>query len=829
VSHSAFVLLRALLVGVLAAMICQAALALPVVPGAVGFGTDTPAGRGGVVIHVTSLADSGNGTLRAALAQNTGGQPRVIVFDVSGIITLTSHLKVSQANTTIAGQTAPHPGIMLRGADLTVQASNVLVQHISSRPSDDMPGPALNQRSGFQAGVGGTMSSIENVVFDHVSVGWAPDQSFLVWSSGDTAMTNLTVSNSLMSEGLLHTAHPDPEDEHSTGPLFGAGAHNITMFRDISAFNKIRNPLVNTDATGVQIVNNFFYWPGTERARFHVQSDDFPEWTQVSSFHGNAYISLPSQTNAFVAKVSTAGDRTLEFWHDDNHIFMTNTGIWYPMQGQTKWDVVEIVSGTNLVQLGSEPAVFPSLPALPAMQVEPHVIATAGARSAFRDPADARVIADIETRAPRTVGYDNFYVSDPESAVTGGYPNWTLISEPFPELPTDAGDSDSDGYTNLEERLHQLAFRLEGDRRIARFDDFEVSGTQKWLLDSGTWAVTAAETNVLNQSSTSGNARAYLLKSYFYDQVVQAKLRIGQFNGTNRFVRVDARVRDAGNSYYVTLRNNNRVEIKKLINGVSQVLDFEDFPVTAGSRYDVRLSVVGGALSATVKNLETNATVNLSYTDPNPLPPGFAGVGGYFASAWFDNVFVSPTGTAVPQVTDNFDDTNANGWNPTGGGNWTVASRRYRQSLNTVSLLTRAVWNAPVAGPNQSVQATVDPMQFNGTSFVSVHARYVDANESYYVTLRNTGRLEVKKLQGGVVQMTDFWDPDHALFDPTQPHTLKIEVTGTGDPVLVGYLDGVPLVTLTDTSDTPITAANQAALGTFGASAEFDDVIVSSP
>jgi hypothetical protein len=837
VSHFTVTRVRALLLGIFLILVSQAALALPVFPGAVGFGTDTPAGRGGEVIHVTSLANSGAGSLREALTRDLpGNPPRVIVFDVSGIIQLTSHLIVEHPNTTIAGQTAPYPGIMLRGADLKVQASNVLVQHLSSRPSDDMPGPGLNQRSGFQAGVAATGTSIQDIVFDHVSVGWAPDQSFLVWSSGDTFVTNLTVSSSLMSEGLLFTDHPDPEPEHSTGPLFGAGAHNITMYRDISAFNNWRNPLVNTDATRVQIVNNFFYSPGTERARFNVDTS-VADWTQTSSFHGNTYISHPTQTWAFVAKVGTLAGRTLELFHDDNHIYMTNQGIWYPTETQTKWDVVEIPMGTNLVQLSTEPTVFPALPVHPALKIEPFLVANAGARSAQRDPIDTRVITDIETRAPR--GYDNGFVSDPEDQV-GGYPTWILRSKPFQELGSDAGDSDADGYTNLEERLHEMAFRLEGDRRVARFDTFEDNEyASNWHIESAAFAlgiVQADGSRWLQQGANNTDARAMRLKTYFYDTVVQATVKPLTFENDTRFVRVYARYRDKERNYHLLLRNNGRVEIRRQDGPTSQLLGtFASLPINTTDQYAVRLSVVGGTISARVENLTTHQVVTLDRTDTNPLPPGFAGTGTFFASARFDNFFAGPTGTATPQVLDDFDDGNATGWTAT-GGTWAVNSSRYRQSVATAGTLARSAWNTNVAGPNQSVQATIDPIQFTTTSFVSVHARYVDANTNYYVTLRNNGRFELKKIEGGTVMMAAlwepgqaYWEPDHPHFDPTKPHTLKIEVTGTADPRLVGYLDGVPLLELIDNSDTPIVAANKAAVGTYGASADFDDVVVSTP
>src|SRR3954453_24250715 len=87
--------------------------AIPAFPGAEGGGAFTPGGRGGKVYEVTSLADDGPGTLRAACA---GAGPRTVVFRVAGIITLKSPLKINHPFITVAGQSAPGDGVCVRGA-----------------------------------------------------------------------------------------------------------------------------------------------------------------------------------------------------------------------------------------------------------------------------------------------------------------------------------------------------------------------------------------------------------------------------------------------------------------------------------------------------------------------------------------------------------------------------------------------------------------------------------------------------------------------------------------------------------------------------------------
>src|SRR3569832_2099856 len=124
-----------------------AAQALPVIPGGAGLGMDTPAGRGGKVYKVTNLNASGTGSLKAC-TDATGA--RVCVFEVGGYIRLTEDLLIRNGPITIAGQTAPSPGITIRGAALKIQGSNVLVQHIRVRAGDDPTGPAPDNRDAMK-------------------------------------------------------------------------------------------------------------------------------------------------------------------------------------------------------------------------------------------------------------------------------------------------------------------------------------------------------------------------------------------------------------------------------------------------------------------------------------------------------------------------------------------------------------------------------------------------------------------------------------------------------------------------------------------------------
>ena len=123
--------------------------AIPVIPGGAGFGMETLAGRGGKVYRVTNLKADGAGSLKACV---DGKEPRICIFEVSGTIRITSDLMIRHGRLTIAGQTAPSPGIMIRGAALRIQASDILVQHIRVRAGDDTNGPDPDNRESRRAG-----------------------------------------------------------------------------------------------------------------------------------------------------------------------------------------------------------------------------------------------------------------------------------------------------------------------------------------------------------------------------------------------------------------------------------------------------------------------------------------------------------------------------------------------------------------------------------------------------------------------------------------------------------------------------------------------------
>lgn len=264
---------------------------LPVFPGAVGFGTTTVAGSGRgtspastQIFRVTNLNDSGTGSLRACL---TATGPRTCVFEVAGYINLLTKIVIKSPNVSVFGQTAPYPGVQVRDGSIVVQADDVLIQHMASRPGDrNLPtdggnGVRAGDRDGF--GVWGVSSSdaIERIVFDHVSVTWGMDESLSTYTGvngtadGTTPVRNITISNSLIAEGLNNSNHGDTEGKHSMFSLLGSNTKNITYFRNLVANSNGRHVRVKSNSD-IEFLNNFVYnFANSNTAGYNQWNMDF--------------------------------------------------------------------------------------------------------------------------------------------------------------------------------------------------------------------------------------------------------------------------------------------------------------------------------------------------------------------------------------------------------------------------------------------------------------------------------------------------------------------------------------------------------------------------
>ena len=186
-----------------AAFSCATAFAddVPAFPGAEGHGRYVTGGRGGKIVHVTNLNNSGTGSLRAAVS---GNDKKIVVFDVSGIIALSAELIIGD-NTTIAGQTAPNPGITVRYFTMR-PGNNNIIRFIRFRRGEEK-----NVNDGADAT---WQRNKNNIIFDHCSFSWSIDEIASFYDNRSFTMQWCTLGEALANPG--HT-----KGEHSYGGIWG--------------------------------------------------------------------------------------------------------------------------------------------------------------------------------------------------------------------------------------------------------------------------------------------------------------------------------------------------------------------------------------------------------------------------------------------------------------------------------------------------------------------------------------------------------------------------------------------------------------------------------
>lgn len=420
--------------------------ALPVIPGAAGYGIDTPAGRGGTVYRVTNLNESGKGSLGDCVAASG---PRVCIFEVSGTIRLTKDLKIRNPYITIAGQTAPSPGIMLRGAGLWIMTSHVLVQHLRVRPGDDASGPDPDNRGALLID-GPADKPVSHIVIDHSSFQWGIDEN----ASAYWNWSNITFSNNIFAEALDHSLHS--KGAHGYGILFGdrnTGA--VSMIGNLLAHQADRNPL--SRAPRFVFVNNVIY-----NRKYYDLDLQGGNRTSDNSIVGNVFLRGRDYANGSVKPIRVGG-YTFPLLSGSTVHVADNVA-----DGATTdpWSLVTISKlqePVPVTRVTAKPSWWPAnlAPLSTANnKVLDHVLDSAGARPLDRDPVDARIVRDVRDRKGQIVNCVAADGSERCKRNAGGWP--ALASNKrtltLPENPDQVGP---DGYTNLEKWLHQMAAAVE--------------------------------------------------------------------------------------------------------------------------------------------------------------------------------------------------------------------------------------------------------------------------------------------------------------------------------------------------------------------------------
>ena len=413
---------------------------VPVIPGASGFGINATAGRGGTVYRVTNLNASGPGSLKECIDATV---PRVCIFETSGTIQLNDYLSVKNPNITIAGQTAPSPGITIRGAGLLIETNDVLLQHLRVRIGDE-PNTRETNRDGIV--LLAYKRDVYNVVLDHISASWGTDELFSTYADRSTGakIYDVTVRNSLFSEALSRSIHSS--GEHSAAFMVGPGTSRVTMVNNVLALNGWRNPLIRDDCTDVMVVNNLLYGTrGATTDQINFGSRGALDLAMRASVVGNSFIPGPGVRPVNTVSINPDAPSSISLYQSNN------LG---PLASPTDPWAVVYTGGRQVssIAAGSPPIWSPGLVPMDASYVEPYTLQYAGARPADRDPVDYRIIESIRARTGAII--------DSQSQV-GGWPELAVNVRPL-ALPENPNVTNSNGYTNLELWLHSLANAVEG-------------------------------------------------------------------------------------------------------------------------------------------------------------------------------------------------------------------------------------------------------------------------------------------------------------------------------------------------------------------------------
>ena len=256
-------------------------------PGVEGYGSYSVGGRGGQVYHVTTLSHYGPGSLTYGVEEVKGA--RTIVFDVGGVIDLTPlgrpiRIKNEEySNVTVAGQTAPYPGITLKGYGFEVSNTHdVIVRNLRARPGDIMEDSETYQADPM------SIKASQNVVIDHCTMEWAIDMSFR--ATGDY----ITISNCMMGKGLTANS-PHEKGGHSYAGMINEGARKVTYAKNYLSDSNQRTPRI-TDGECLEAYNNLLY---NCQSGFDIFNNEWQDKNSKMNIYNNYARMGPTNNNKY--------------------------------------------------------------------------------------------------------------------------------------------------------------------------------------------------------------------------------------------------------------------------------------------------------------------------------------------------------------------------------------------------------------------------------------------------------------------------------------------------------------------------------------------------
>ncbi|EIJ36613.1 hypothetical protein [Thiothrix nivea] len=439
------------------------AQALPVFPGAEGFGTRTSGGRGGIVCKVTNLDDDGSGSLRDCVEKT---QPRIVVFTTGGTIHLESNLTISNPYISIFGQTAPGDGIMITGAPtirrepFTIATHDVLIQHVRFRAGAADEANCCRDALSILGAEGKTDGrQTYNVVLDHCSFSWGTDEIISTWYDAH----DLTISNSIIGPSLYNGSND--EGPGSRGVLLGSeGSHSISLHHNLIVHSQERNPGIKTGTGVVDVVNNLVYNWGHNGAEIMGELGNI----QANLVH-NLYVMGPDSNREMPEIVARNSGEGYQLFLEENlsireHDQPEPLPVDFGLKG---WPTTDWESSIRF------PA--PPITTFKAQTLLEKLLPIVGATLPKRDPVDTQAIHDTKTsqgEIPQCVSSTDQGWTHGCKRNAGGWPPYTE-GKPYP-------DQDGDGIPDAWETANNL-----NPEQADATDDRNVNGysnIEEWVF-----------------------------------------------------------------------------------------------------------------------------------------------------------------------------------------------------------------------------------------------------------------------------------------------------------------------------------------------------------
>lgn len=364
-------------------------------PGAEGGGAYSFGGRGGRVIVVKNLNDSGPGSLREACEQ---GGARIVVFNVSGIIRIKTPLIIRAPYITIEGQTAPGDGVCVAGESVWLNTHDVIVRFMRFRRGETFVGRRDDAIGGNPVG---------NIMIDHVSASWGLDENMSMYrhmyndSTGKIedklATVNITIQNSIFSEALDTWNH-----------AFGStlGGENCTFMRNLWADNGARNPSIGWNGIFNFANNVVFNWNnrstdgGDYTALFNIVNNYYKPGPVTNLKEPISYRILKPESGRSKLPYVVFGRAYVEGNIIEGNEKVTKNNWDGGVQLENKKGELmtfEQASPYFAAMRVKKPFPMPKITILPTLAAKEYVLTNVGANLPKRDPVDTRVIKQVKT------------------------------------------------------------------------------------------------------------------------------------------------------------------------------------------------------------------------------------------------------------------------------------------------------------------------------------------------------------------------------------------------------------------------------------------------